>query len=515
MAGEAFRAGRDRLEPTVAGRVWTRLCELEFMNSSLQFAALFTLGFIPFLLVLSVALGPGLSQAMVTGSGFNARAGHDVTMLFSHSRTAPASLSVLAVLLAVLGGSATSHMIQAWYGTIFRTQVHRWKAMVHRAQWLAGAFGFVTVQALVAGRIQPMWGHLAATGAQFLLFAAFWWWSPHCLLAGQVPWRRLFIAGVATAVCCTGLDIYIGCLASSSLVSNEASFGAFGAVITLVTAEIGLGVALHIGAVIGATIGRGKDQATAVRADPGHQVAKDRCHGMAVPPILPALALPGAAEAGASGPGTSGHRPRQWPEDHDHRPNHGADQRVADDSPQPEPGSQVVMTALAPITNVGPAMMPAGLSVRLRLAAGGWQVRFWVQPDGRTVMEVTDPAGSLAGLAASIMLPLVSIDAGWSGLARGPDGDRQWWALAIGHAAATGGPPTATFLRRRRRARRGAGHPPEAADSLCVTWDGLWAAAATGRYTVVRLTTQSATRVRRLRPVRARPAPDQSTAGNR
>ena len=68
MAGEAFRAGRDRLEPTVAGRVWTRLCELEFMNSSLQFAALFTLGFIPFLLVLSVALGPGLSQAMVTAS---------------------------------------------------------------------------------------------------------------------------------------------------------------------------------------------------------------------------------------------------------------------------------------------------------------------------------------------------------------------------------------------------------------------------------------------------------------
>jgi membrane protein len=504
MAGAAFRAGRNRLEPTVAGRVWTQLCELEFMNSSLQFAALFTLGFIPFLLVLSVALGPGLSQALVMGSGFNARAGHDVTMLFSHSRTAPASLSVLAVLLAVLGGSATSHMIQAWYGTIFRTQIHRWKAMVHRAQWLAGAFGFVTVQALVADRIQPMGGHIAAAGAQFLLFAAFWWWSPHCLLAGQVPWRRLFIAGVATAVCCTGLDIYIACLASSSLVSNEASYGAFGAVITLVTAEIGLGVALHIGAVIGATIGRGKDQATAVRADPGHQVAKDRCHGMAVPLISPALALPGAA---ASGPGTSGRRPRQWPEDHDHRPDHGADQRIAGDSPHPEPGSQVVMTAFTPITNVGPAMMSAGLPVRLRLAAGGWQVRFWVQPDGRTVMEVTDSAGSLAGLAASTRLPLVSIDAGWSVRARGPNGDRQWWALAIGHAAAAGGPPTASFLCRRRRARRGAGRPPEAADTLCVTWDGLWAAAAIGRYTGVRLTTQSETCVRRLRPVWATACP--------
>src|SRR5262249_34102892 len=119
-ANAAVRAGRNRLEPTVAGRVWIQLRELGFMNSSLQFAALFTLGFIPFLIVLSVALGPGLSRAMVMGSGFNARAGHDVTMLFSHSRTAPTSLSVLAVLLAVLGGSATSHMIQAWYGKIFR-----------------------------------------------------------------------------------------------------------------------------------------------------------------------------------------------------------------------------------------------------------------------------------------------------------------------------------------------------------------------------------------------------------
>src|SRR5262249_332318 len=69
--------------------------------------------------------------------------------------------------------------------------------------------------------------------------------------------------------------------------------------------------------------------------------------------------------------------------------------------------------------------------------------------------------------------------------------------------------PTATFICRRRRARRGAGHPPEVADGLWVAWEGLWVAAATGRYTVVRLTAGSITRVRRLRPVRGRPAPHQ------
>jgi hypothetical protein len=50
MASQALRAGRDRLEPTVAGRVWTQLRELDVFNSSLEFAAVFT-GFIPFLMV--------------------------------------------------------------------------------------------------------------------------------------------------------------------------------------------------------------------------------------------------------------------------------------------------------------------------------------------------------------------------------------------------------------------------------------------------------------------------------
>jgi hypothetical protein len=169
------------------------------------------------------------------------------------------------------------------------------------------------------------------------------------------------------------------------------------------------------------------------------------------------------------------------------------------------------MTAHTPITSVGPAMIPAGLPVRLRLSAGPWEVGFQVQRDSRTVVEVTDLAGSLIGLAASTRLPLVSIDAAWSGQTRNPSGGRQWWALAIGHAQAGAGPSTAAFIRRRRRARRSTGHPPEVVDGLWVAWEGVWAAAAIGRYTAVRLTAQSTTHVRRLRTIRTWPAPDPST----
>jgi hypothetical protein len=187
LASEALRTGWNRLKLTVAGRIWRQLRELGFINSSLQFAAVFTIGFIPFLVLLSAALGPDLSRAILNASGFSAKAGQDVTMLFAHGRTAPTSLSILAVALAVLGGDAISHMVQDWYAKIFRVQVHGWKAMARRVQWLAGVFGFVALQVVIVRRIQPQGGHIAAAGAQFLLAFAFWWWSLHCLLSGRSP----------------------------------------------------------------------------------------------------------------------------------------------------------------------------------------------------------------------------------------------------------------------------------------------------------------------------------------
>ena len=269
----ALRAWRSRLEPTVAGRVWKQLSELRVANSSLEFAAVFTLGFIPFLKVLSVALGSDLARAVVIRGGFGAKAAHDVAMLFTHGPAAPTRLSILDLILAILGGAAISQMLQAWYAKIFRAKIHRWNAWARRAEWLAGVSGFVMLQVVIGRSVQPFGGHIAAAGAQFLLAVGFWWWSLHCLLTGQISWRRLFPAGLATGVCYTGLGVYIAYVMSSSIVSNEAMFGPIGAVFTLMTAEIGLAVALQLGAAVGAAIGRGRDPNGHRPADPGRTSA--------------------------------------------------------------------------------------------------------------------------------------------------------------------------------------------------------------------------------------------------
>src|SRR5215468_8672570 len=195
IASEAFGRVRDQLEPTRAGRIWQRLRELGFINNALQFAALFTLGFIPFLNVVLAVLGSGLSRAILIRSGLSAQASHDVIMLFAHGRTAPASVPIPGLVLAVLGGAAISQMLQAWYVKIFRVQIHGWKAVARRVEWLAGVFGFVALQVVIGRRIGSAAGHITAASAQFLLAAGFLWWSPHCLLAGQFPWRRLFLTG--------------------------------------------------------------------------------------------------------------------------------------------------------------------------------------------------------------------------------------------------------------------------------------------------------------------------------
>ena len=56
-ASKTFSAARSRLKSTLPGRIWKRLSELRFIDSSLQFAAMFTLSFILFLMLLSMALG--------------------------------------------------------------------------------------------------------------------------------------------------------------------------------------------------------------------------------------------------------------------------------------------------------------------------------------------------------------------------------------------------------------------------------------------------------------------------
>jgi hypothetical protein len=134
-----------------------------------------------------------------------------------------------------------------------------------------------------------------------------------------------------------------------------------------------------------------------------------------------------------------------------------------------------------------------------RVPAGGWQVGVWVGPDGLVVADVTSPGGTLAYLTSSGTGQAdPSIDAGWAGCGAGPDGKRQWWALAIGHASPRLSHVVSFGRHASGRRIERMTLPSEAPSGLWMVLEGLWIAAAVGRYTHVRLTAQSTERIQPL-----------------
>src|SRR4051794_10275301 len=117
------------------------------------------------------------------------------------------------------------------------------------------------------------------------------------------------------------------------------------------------------------------------------------------------------------------------------------------------------------------ALRPPAGEARLSVP-GGWTV-FHRKGPARTNIEIHDAGGYLVGLVASTRLPIASVDAGWRGFERAPDGGRRWWGLAIGHGGSTQASAVA-FTRgsSQGRVRRQV--------VTLVIVDGLWVAAALG-----------------------------------
>lgn len=252
FATEFATRWQKRFDATWVGKVWGRLSALGFVDSSLQFSAAFILFFVPFLLLVSAVLGRDLPRALVTRSGFSPSAAHDVTSLFDHGRSPITAFTIIGVLLTVAGADSMAKILQNWSGKVFDQTIVGWKKGARRAHWLAGAAGFVALQFLIGRRIEPSGGAILGGAVQFLLAVGFWWWSAHCLLASQVGWRRLFATGLATAICYTAVGIYVRIWASWSIVSNESSYGPIGAMMAILATLVELGIAIHVGAVIGA-----------------------------------------------------------------------------------------------------------------------------------------------------------------------------------------------------------------------------------------------------------------------
>jgi membrane protein len=244
---------------------WTELQTLGLVRSSFQFAGTFVLSFLPFLLVVSAVLHWNLPRALVIRSGFSQQAATDVTSLFVHSGVGAVSQSIIGIIFVLAGGDGVASTLQDWYGKVFGESIPTWRGTGRRFWWLGGVVGFLALQFVIGRNLRPVGGSVLTAFVQFMLAVLFWWWSLHGLLASRLPWRRLVVGGVATAVLYTAVGLYFTLIAAGSIVSEEHAYGPIGAVMVLLETLVGLGLAVHLGAVIGARYGATSPTAVGMR----------------------------------------------------------------------------------------------------------------------------------------------------------------------------------------------------------------------------------------------------------
>ena len=240
-------------EKSAAGRYWAHLSTADFMNSSFAFAALAVLSAFPFLAVTSTVIGGDIRQAIVARMGLNLQARHDVNALIARGDQAVAALTWFSALLLVLGGIGMASTLSNWYHRIYERTPPKGLArhLVYQFAGVAAFALYISFEVWLFAKVRHVGGEALIFVLTFVLAVLFWWWSAFMLLYGQVPLHRMFPAGVATAVCITGLGIVSWLLFSDQVTSGQKSYGPAGVVIALITYLVGFGVCLHAGAVFG------------------------------------------------------------------------------------------------------------------------------------------------------------------------------------------------------------------------------------------------------------------------
>jgi membrane protein len=116
---------------------------------------------------------------------------------------------------------------------------------------LGSLLAYLALQVFIGRELAQVGARVPIYVVTFVVAVGFYWWTLYLLLFGRVGWRQLFPAALATGVCLTGLGVFSALLFSAQIVSSHRDYGPIGVVTVLLSYLIGLGVCLHLGAVLG------------------------------------------------------------------------------------------------------------------------------------------------------------------------------------------------------------------------------------------------------------------------
>src|SRR5215469_7365313 len=137
----------DWVRATTAGTFWSKLNAVDFMNSSLQFAALAVLCLFPFLITVSAESGGDARHALIARLGLDQQAAQDVDGLMSSGSHAVTTLSIIGAGVVLLGALGIASTLQVWYERAYGQPPAQNLArqLANRLVWLVGLMGYLTI----------------------------------------------------------------------------------------------------------------------------------------------------------------------------------------------------------------------------------------------------------------------------------------------------------------------------------------------------------------------------------
>ena len=252
--GRRVRHGIDAAEEKYSGSaaedLWHRLDALDFMNQAMILTGTLLLCALPFLLATAGLAGVSAESSLSRRLGLNQQAAADFSHLFASSGATSAPVTGFSFALLVLFGLAGVSVVQELYLRAFGLDPRGVRDLPRKLISLGLTVGWLFLSGLAGPSVRAA-GPVVYGLVILAVFTGFWWFSMRFLLAGRIPWRRLFPSAVATGLCWLGMVAVFSATFSGMVISSYKRYGPIGVVFDIMSVLLAIGVVIILGAVVG------------------------------------------------------------------------------------------------------------------------------------------------------------------------------------------------------------------------------------------------------------------------
>ena len=245
-----IEAAEEKYSGSAAEDLWHRLDALDFMNQAMILTGTLLLCALPFLLATAGLAGVSAESSLARRLGLNQQATADFSHLFTSTGATSAPVTGISFALLVLFGLAGVSVVQELYLRAFSLDPRGIRDLPRKLIALGLTVGWIFLTGLVGPSVRAA-GPVVSGLVILVAFTGAWWFSMRFLLAGRIPWRRLFPSAVATGLCWLGMVAVFSATFSGMVISSYNRYGPIGVVFDIMSYLLAIGVVITLGAVVG------------------------------------------------------------------------------------------------------------------------------------------------------------------------------------------------------------------------------------------------------------------------